>query len=201
MAAPGWYDDPNAPGAQRWWDGNRWTEHVQQQAAAPQAEALAGAPASPAPAIARPAERHGPYPPARIALAGVAGFAILLLIVGSIGTWVDASSTGSFGFSATRGGLDRDGAITLTLAILSLILVALWAVRIGPPSARIALAAVAAFFGLIAVLVSIADVIDVQTGGNSIIETSAGWGLWLCLVSSLALLGAMLVAVAVRTLR
>jgi hypothetical protein len=201
MAAPGWYDDPNAPGAQRWWDGNRWTEHVQQQAAAPQAQALAAAPPRPGPAIARPAEPRGPYPPARIALAGVAGFAILLLIVGSIGTWVDASSTGSFGFSATRGGLDRDGAITLTLAILSLILVALWAARIGPPSARIALAAVAAFFGFIAVLISIADVIDVQTGGNSIIETSAGWGLWLCLLASLALLGTMLVAVAVRPLR
>jgi len=151
--------------------------------------------------MARAAEPRGPYPPARLALAGVAGFAILLLIVGSIGTWVDASSTGSFGFGATRGGLDRDGAITLTLAILSLILVALWAARIGPPSARIALAGVAAFFGLIAVLVSIADVIDVETGGNSIIETSAGWGLWLCLLASLALLGTMLAAVALRRLR
>jgi hypothetical protein len=201
MAAPGWYEDPNAPGGQRWWDGNRWTEHVQQPAAAPQAQALAGAPARPGPAIARPAQERGPYPPARIALAGIAGFAILLLIVGSVGTWVDASSTGSFRFSATRGGLDRDGAITLTLAILSLILVALWAARIGPPSARIALAAVAAFFGFIAVLVSIADVADVETGGNSIIETSAGWGLWLCLLASLALLGSMLVAVAVRRLR
>ena len=201
MTAPGWYQDPSAPSGQRWWDGNSWTDHVQQQAAAPQAQALATAPAGPAPAIARPAQQRGPYPPARIALAGIAGFAILLLIVGSIGTWVEASSTGSFGFSATRGGLDRDGAITLTLAILSLILVAVWAVRIGPASARIALAAVAAFFGLIAVLVSIADVVDVQTGGSSIIETSAGWGLWLCLVASLALLGAMLVAVAVRRLR
>jgi hypothetical protein len=114
---------------------------------------------------------------------------------------VDASSSGTFHFSASRGGLDRDGAITLTLAILSIVLVALWAARIGPPVARVALAAVAAFFGLIAVIISIADVIDVETGGNSIIETSAGWGLWLCLLSSLVLLGAMLVAVAVKPLR
>jgi hypothetical protein len=119
-----------------------------------------------------------------------------------VGTWVDASSTGgTFSFSATRGGLDRDGAITLTLAILSIVLVALWAARIGPPVARIALAGVAAFLGLIAVIVSIADVIDVETGGNSFVDTSAGWGLWLCLLSSLVLLGAMLVAVAVKPLR
>jgi uncharacterized Tic20 family protein len=24
---PGWYPDPQAPGAQRYWDGVRWTEH------------------------------------------------------------------------------------------------------------------------------------------------------------------------------
>ena len=24
--APGWYDDPDGPG-ERWWDGERWTEH------------------------------------------------------------------------------------------------------------------------------------------------------------------------------
>jgi len=26
---PGWYVDPTAPGATRWWDGTRWSEHVQ----------------------------------------------------------------------------------------------------------------------------------------------------------------------------
>jgi hypothetical protein len=26
-ASPGWYDDGTGSGAQRWWDGQRWTEH------------------------------------------------------------------------------------------------------------------------------------------------------------------------------
>ena len=25
---PGWYEDPWSPGGRRWWDGNRWTDHV-----------------------------------------------------------------------------------------------------------------------------------------------------------------------------
>jgi hypothetical protein len=46
----GWYPDPVDPGAQRWWSGNAWTDHVSReprgQAAAPVATMLA--PASPA---------------------------------------------------------------------------------------------------------------------------------------------------------
>lgn len=24
---PGWYDEPDSPGRERWWDGEQWTEH------------------------------------------------------------------------------------------------------------------------------------------------------------------------------
>jgi len=27
----GWYDDPEQPGQQRYWDGTAWTEHVSRQ--------------------------------------------------------------------------------------------------------------------------------------------------------------------------
>jgi Protein of unknown function (DUF2510) len=30
QSQPGWYPDPSGPaGRQRWWDGNRWTDHTQ----------------------------------------------------------------------------------------------------------------------------------------------------------------------------
>ncbi len=28
MAEPGWHDDPDGAGGQRWWDGARWSEHT-----------------------------------------------------------------------------------------------------------------------------------------------------------------------------
>jgi hypothetical protein len=181
MAAPGWYDDPHAGGGKRWWDGAQWTDHV----AAPTA----------------PAARAEPHPPARLAVAAIAALSGVLLIVGSIGTWVSVQTTGPLHIGATRGGLDRDGAITLALAILCLILIGVWAARLGPPPARIAVAAVAAFLGLLGVIIAIADIADVQSNGSAIVEASAGWGLWLCLVASVALLGTMVVAVAGPKLR
>src|SRR5690606_39688034 len=51
---PNWYPDPQNPALVRWWDGQRWTEHVQERdAAAPppspaRAQVPAPAPAAPA---------------------------------------------------------------------------------------------------------------------------------------------------------
>jgi hypothetical protein len=56
----GWYDDPEQPGQQRYWDGNAWTEH--------RAPGAGGAPtpppaAAPAPAPAAPPAAPAPPPP------------------------------------------------------------------------------------------------------------------------------------------
>lgn len=32
LPPPGWYDDPTAPGNERWWDGERWSEQVRRKA-------------------------------------------------------------------------------------------------------------------------------------------------------------------------
>jgi hypothetical protein len=43
--AAGWHPDPSGPGALRWWDGQRWTEHTQPLPAPAPAAAPAPAPA------------------------------------------------------------------------------------------------------------------------------------------------------------
>ena len=45
---PGWYPDPVGQRGTRWWDGQGWTEHVQQAAAAAPAAVAAAVPARPA---------------------------------------------------------------------------------------------------------------------------------------------------------
>jgi uncharacterized RDD family membrane protein YckC len=65
--AAGWYADPKDPGQRRYWDGSKWTEHTQPQAAAqPAAAQPAAAPqpaAQPAPSP-QAAPQAGPQAPA-----------------------------------------------------------------------------------------------------------------------------------------
>jgi uncharacterized protein DUF2510 len=217
MAAPGWYDDPNAPGGKRWWDGSQWTEHTAAAqpaapAAAPQPPAAPAATATATPpgggyhapyagTAAATAEPKAPYPTSRMAVAAIAALFGLLLIVGSIGTWVSAQTTGPFHIGASRGGLDRDGAITLAIAVVALVLIVIWAARLGPPAARMAVLGSAAGLAFIALIIVIADIIDVGNKATAIVDTSVGWGLWLCLIASVGLLATTVVGTAVRSVR
>ena len=66
MSTPaGWYDDPNQPGQQQYWDGNAWTGQMQPApsaavAAPPPAPAYGAPPANP---YAPPANPYGGPPP------------------------------------------------------------------------------------------------------------------------------------------
>ena len=62
----GWYDDPEQPGQQRYWDGNAWTEHRAPGGVA-RGTADPAAPPQPRPPrrLLRPWPRPRPQPPAR----------------------------------------------------------------------------------------------------------------------------------------
>jgi hypothetical protein len=192
VTTPGWYPDPNAPRQQRWWDGQQWTDHT---SAAPRAAAAA------------PARDKGPYPGARVVVAVVAAVCLLLMIVGSVGTWASVESTGPIHVTATKNGTDGDGVIIIVLAVLALTPLAMWALRVGPPPLRVALAGVVGFFALVAVVVAVVDVIDIDNTADvpTILSTtlavSSGWGLWLVLLASIGLLASQLAALLVPRLR
>lgn len=51
---PGWYDDPENPAAQRYWDGQNWTPHRQRKDTAPTTPDPAGVAPSPPPPLPPP---------------------------------------------------------------------------------------------------------------------------------------------------
>jgi hypothetical protein len=81
---PGWYPEPSAPGAQRYWDGRRWTEH------------LAPLPTPPAGSSSRTA----------IWVASIIG--VVLLALGGMTVWMFTSIFSSVG-SVFDGFLDEVG--------------------------------------------------------------------------------------------
>lgn len=56
QAAPGWYDDPGAPGRLRYWDGTAWTSHVVERTLETRA------PEPPTPPVAQDPRRRRPTP-------------------------------------------------------------------------------------------------------------------------------------------
>lgn len=85
--APGWFPDPSAPSAMRWWDGNAWTEHTTPLAAdtttptAPQPTVIEPSEAAPATPLS-PTMRRALIIAAVILVIGLtAAFAPTLLVV------------------------------------------------------------------------------------------------------------------------
>ena len=75
MAPAGWYDDGQHPGQQRYWDGERWTEHFHPPVAVP----------APVPPAQRPARTHRYWAwLAPLLVVVVAGGTVLGLAVGGV---------------------------------------------------------------------------------------------------------------------
>ena len=106
-----------------------------------------------------------------------------LLVIGSIGTWATASV---LGITATASGLHGGGWVTLVAAIGSVILVLnpSWLEQAAWVRAR--RYGVALGLGVVAVVICILNISNVESSGLSGI-VHPGWGLYLALVSSLSL--------------
>ena len=118
-------------------------------------------------------QSKGPRKKPNPVLSGLAILSCVLLAVGSAGTWIDIAGI-------KVGGLDggKDGQVTIVIAVLCaifLILNAFISHKVFP-----ILATLFAAFAVLAAVIDVADVLD-----N---DFTVGWGLWLCLVASIALL-------------
>jgi hypothetical protein len=131
---PGWYDDGR--GAQRWWDGIRWTEHVQPIAAPAQVQPFAESGPTPATgpdavtAVLPDPQQHDPYygaglpvpPPQKKSklwiLWVVLGVVVLAFVIGAIviiplliGGFLGAAGGSSSGTGTETGTPDEQAAV------------------------------------------------------------------------------------------
>lgn len=157
MSQPnGWYPDPTDPNQQRLWDGQRWSQQTRPGVSPPVAQLVATKRAP-----------HAPY----VIAALVAGAGI---IIGSLGPWMTF-----MGMSRTA--MDGDGAITLVLGVVAIILLFVVLVRNGV--AGTVLCALAAVLGVVCVVTAVVDINDVTSRSAELfgrdLGAQVGWGLWL----------------------
>jgi hypothetical protein len=174
---PGWYPDPSGHG-QRFWDGERWTEHyvwpTPGDEPAGQLSASGGAGAS-------------PLPPLELWVACVA---LVVLVIGSVGPWVTLQA-GVLDASVSQdvGGLrgDAPGGLALVMGLASAVVIGIWQFE-----RVVVLPAVGALAAAVAAAVAIVHIVDPAAGTEvpGAVTVQAAWGVWVTLVASLALLGA-----------
>lgn len=183
---PGWYTDPDGPG-QRWWDGERWTDHVSDVAFVlhPPSSSVPQHPAPARPEAAPPGpeiEREGPGSPPALFWALPA--LVVLMIAGAAGPWMSVGVGGET--VRTVGGLEDggDGWLVVLAGAIAAIVLAAWVFE-----RVILLPVVGAVTGLAAAAMAVYRVID-PAGGEVVtadVDVSPGWGVWLALAASLAL--------------
>ena len=183
---PGWYTDPDGPG-QRWWDGERWTEHVSDVAfvlhppAAYVPEQPAPDPVAPPPPAAALERSAPPAPPALFwALPAL----VVAMIAGAAGTWVSVAVDDQT--VATLGGLEEggDGWLVVLAAAIAALVLSVWVFE-----RTILLPIVGVVTGLASATMALYRAADPARGhalGGGV-DVSAGWGVWVALLASLAL--------------
>lgn len=144
-------------------------------------------------------------------LIGWAGVGLAVLaIIGCFGAWVsvDAGMFGSIsmnGFGQVSGAVDsspdevKDGVLVTVLAVGVIVFGILRGAGKIPKAAAI----VTVVLGALSTIVCIVDVADVNdkisdTGGNSV-SAAVGWGLWVCLIASIAIVVAGVAGIIRRT--
>jgi hypothetical protein len=180
MTPPGWYPDPSGSGGQRYWDGARWTE---QTAAGPppgygQQQAYGGvqvgypqgtfdhAPGlAPAPVEVKPAP----------AVWWLVPIGYLLLLIGSIGPWIDVNLDVS-----GKGGLDHDGPALLGFDAVALVLLIIW--RFTGHRWLAIVSVPFALFIAVAAIIDLSDVNDLQAG---LFDAKPAWGLYVAVAGAL----------------
>jgi hypothetical protein len=171
---PGWYPTTDAA-VERWWDGSTWTPATRPTpSGGPGAQF--GPPASPPAA----ADDRAPLLDWGIAVAGA------LLVLGAFLPWITISGL----VSASKSGIDGDGAITAVLGVAAGVVGVRTAVtRKAHKWGYIAVLA----SGLIAGVIALVDYNDVQSRisdvNSRLVAGQVGVGLYLTGAAALALIG------------
>jgi hypothetical protein len=172
---PGWYPDPAGTGAQRYWDGTQWTEHAAPGAAPPPPGYSYGYPPGSfdhAPGLAPAPVTVEPAP----ALWWLVPIGYLLLVIGSIGPWIDTN------IPVDKGGLAHDGPALLGFDAVALVLLVIWRFT---GHRWLAIASIP--FTLFIVAAAIIDVSDINGLANGLVDAKGAWGIYVAVAGAVIL--------------